>query len=183
MFLEDVGATGIAVTVAEFRAQQLRVDNKYPLGEIKLDKARCSLWASTKLHVWPEKYVLVSFPTSSLSQASTIVSRCLGTFAALVMERDEVSLTIPEHVWSTQSLKASAQDGPYRVVTFDLSLNLDVFGYFAPAAVALGNASVSIVPQSAYLKDHVVVHQKDLNTTVAVLQKLTKDCGLAAKSN
>lgn len=181
-FLQGVGAAGIAVTVAGSSAQELQIDNKYPIREIKLDKERCSLWASTSLHVWPEKYVLVSLPTSSLPQAAAIVARCMGTFAALVMERDEVSLTVPEEVWSTQTLKASAQDGPYRVVTFDLSVNLDVFGFFAPAAVALANAAVSIVPQSAYLKDHVAVHEKDLNTTVTVLKKLIEDCRSAMKA-
>ena len=68
------------------------------------------------------------------------------------------------------------------MVTFDLSVNLDVFGCFAPAAVALANAAVSIVPQSAYLKDHVVVHEKDLNTTVTVLKKLIEDCRSATKA-
>jgi hypothetical protein len=111
------------------------------------------------------------------------VSRCAGTFTALVMERDEVSLTVPEQIWSTQPLKASAQDGPYKVVTCDLSVNLDVFGYIAPAAVSLANAGVSIVPQAAYLKEHIVVHEKDLNTTVAVLNKLIEDCRSAAKAN
>ncbi len=180
-FLEGVGATGIAVTVAGSSAQQQQIDDKYPLREIRLDRERCFLWASTSLHIWPEKYLLVSLPTSSLPQAANIVSRCAETFAALVMERDEVSLTVPEQVWRTQQLKASAQDGPYRVVTLDLSLNLDVFGYFAPAAVALANAGISIVPQSAYLKDHVVVHEKDLKTTVTVLEKLIEDCRSAAK--
>ncbi len=182
-FLKGVGATAIAVTAAESKALGPGADNKYPVGEIKLDKARCSLWASTTLHVWPERYLLVSFPTSSLSQASSIVASCTGTFAALVMERDEVSLTVPEQVWSRQSLKASAHDGPYRAITFDLSISLDVFGYFAPAAVALANAGVSIVPQSAYLKDHVLVHEKDLNTSVAALQKLIEACSLATKSH
>jgi len=97
-FLEGVGATGIAVTIAGSSAQELQINKKYPIREIKLDKERCSLWASTSLHVWPEKYLLVSLPTSSLPQAADIVSRCEGTFAALVMERDEVSLTVPEQV-------------------------------------------------------------------------------------
>ena len=53
----------------------------------------------------PEKYLLVSLPTSSLSQAAAIVSRCAGTFAALVMERDEVSLTVPEQSLADSSVE------------------------------------------------------------------------------
>jgi hypothetical protein len=69
------------------------------------------MWANTKLLVWPEKYVIVSLPTSSLAAAVAIIAKNSGTFAALVLERDEVSLCLPEPVWSAHSIKANAQDG------------------------------------------------------------------------
>jgi len=155
--------------------------NGYPKTEIRMDERICSIWARTKLLVWPEKYVIVSLPTASLSQAANIVARSTGTFAALVLERDEVSITLPETVWSAHAVKANAQDGPYRAVTFDLSLDLDVFGYFAQAAVRLANAKISIVPESAFLKDHVLIHERDLEQTVAILGRLIEDCRATSK--
>src|SRR5438034_8747589 len=74
-----------------------------------------------------KKYVLVSLPTSSLSEAANIVGRSAGAFAALILERDEVSLTLPEHVWSAHAVKANAQDGPYRAVSFNVDVDLEVF--------------------------------------------------------
>jgi hypothetical protein len=177
-FMQTIGATGVAAVFTRADAQ-LSPEGKYPVAELRMDERNCSIWARTALHVWPEKYVLVSLPTSSLPQAASIVALSAGTFAALVLERDEVSLTLPEHVWSAHAVKATAQDGPYRAVTFDLSLDLEVFGYFAPAAVRLANERISIVPQSAYLKDHVLVHEKDLEKTVAILQKLIEECKTA----
>jgi hypothetical protein len=121
------------------------------------------------------------FAHPSLMRAANIVAFSTRTFAALVLERDEVSLTLPEEVWKAHALKANSQDGPYRAVTFDLSLDLEVFGCFAPAAVRLANAGVSIVPQSAYLKDHLLVHEKDLDQTVSILEELIKDCQIAVQ--
>jgi len=86
----------------------------FPTAEIKMNERTCSLWARASMRVWPEKSVLVSLPTSSLSEAANIVGRTGGAFAALLLERDEVSLTLPEHVWSAHAIKANAQDGPYR---------------------------------------------------------------------
>ena len=180
-FLQTVSGATIATAIGTSETQRQSSEGKYPIEEIRMDESRCSLWARTSLHVWPEKYLLVSLPTALLSRASSVVARCSGTFAALVLERDEVSLTVPEKVWNIEPLKASAQDGPYRAITFDLSLDLDVFGYFAPAAVSLANARVSIVPQSAYLKDHVLVHEKDLETTLSVLGNLIEKCRAATK--
>jgi len=182
--LMKVGGTGICAHflntgIAGLSFAQVAQHSGFPTAEITMSDRTCGAWARTALHVWPEKYVLVSLPTSSLTQAANIVAFSTRTFAALVLERDEVSLTLPEEVWKAHALKANSQDGPYRAVTFDLSLDLDVFGYFAPAAVRLANAGVSIVPQSAYLKDHLLVHEKDLDQTVSTLEKLIKDCQIA----
>jgi hypothetical protein len=67
-------------------------------------------------------------------------------------------------------------------VTFDVNVDLGVFGYFAPAAVRLANADISIVPESAFLKDHVLVHERDLERTVATVGKLIEDCKTALKA-
>jgi len=170
---------GIAGLHADAQVSQV---NRYPTAEVTMNERTCSIWARTALRVWPEKYVLISLPPSLLAQAASIVAQSAGTFAALVLERDEVSLTLPEHAWSTHALKATAQDGPYRAVTFDVNVDLGVFGYFAPAAVRLANADISIVPESAFLKDHVLVHERDLERTVATLGKLIEDCRTALKA-
>jgi hypothetical protein len=169
-------ATGVLAQSLHGESALAQTAHRFPTAEITMSERTCSAWAHTTLHVWPEKYLLVSLPTSAVPEAAKIVALSTGTFAALVLERDEVSLTLPESVWSAHAMKASAQDGPYRAVSFDLNLGLEVFGYFAPAAVRLANEGISIVPQSAYLKDHVLVHDKDLDKTVATLENLIKDC-------
>jgi hypothetical protein len=132
------------------------------------------LWARTRLHVWPDRYVLVSLPVELGVKAAASAARARPAFAAAVLERDEVSLTVPEQTWRSDPLRerARAERGPFRVLTFDLDLDLDVSGYLAPAAVALAEAAVPIVPQCAYLKDHLLVPAEQLDTALAALDAL-----------
>jgi hypothetical protein len=140
------------------------------------------LWARTRLRVWPEAYRLVSLPPSALPQAAALVARAGGSFVALVLERDEVSLTLPETLWQASALRGVARGdaGPYRAITFDLDLDLSVSGYLAPAAARLGEAGVSIVPQCAFLKDHLLVRETHLARAVEVLEALIAESGVAA---
>jgi hypothetical protein len=137
------------------------------------DRAR-AVWARTRLKVWPEPYALVSLPPDLLGEAAALLARTAGTFAALVLERDEVSLTLPQSLWQGAGLrtKAAREDGPYRAITLDADVDLDVCGYLAPAAVGLAEAGVSIVPQCAYRKDHLLVKEAGLEAAVRLLEEL-----------
>jgi hypothetical protein len=121
--------------------------------------------------VWPERYWLVSLPKTALAEAAALAGEA-RSFAALVSERDEVSLTIDEEAWRASPLRgrAGAEAGPYRAITFDVDIDLGVIGYLAPAAARLAEAGVSIVPQCAFRKDHLLVREADLEQAVRVLQ-------------
>jgi hypothetical protein len=137
------------------------------------DRAR-ELWAKTQIRVWPESVVLVSLPVERAAEAASLAGRASPGFVALMVERDEVSLTVPETLWRSEPLRhdASAEAGPFRVITFDLDLDLEVCGYLAPAAVALASAGVPIVPQCAYRTDHLLVASEKLDAAVAALDAL-----------
>lgn len=135
-------------------------------------------WAKTTLHVWPERYWLASLPSALLADAAGLVAQSSGTFAALVLERDEVSLTLEQGVWEASGLRARAreQQGPCRAITLDVNVDLDISGYLAPAAARLAEAGISIVPQCAYLKDHILVHEKHLDKAVRLLEEFMRSC-------
>jgi hypothetical protein len=136
-----------------------------------------AVWARTSLRVWPGALVLASLPPSALAEAADLVGRAAG-FAALVLERDEVSLTVEEESWRASPLRAlaSAEAGPYRAITLEAELELGMVGYLAPAAGLLAEAGVSIVPQCAYLKDHLLVRDADLETARRVLEGFIAEC-------
>lgn len=145
-----------------------------------VNAAARALWARTRLHVWPESVQLVSLPLSLLDQAAALLAQA-RPFAALVIERDEVSLTVATHTWRASPLapQARAQSGPWRAITFDLDLELGVCGYLAPAARRLALAGISIVPQCAFLKDHLLVCEADLERAQATLRAFVHACGRA----
>ncbi|HWX24445.1 MAG TPA: ACT domain-containing protein [Vicinamibacteria bacterium] len=137
-----------------------------------------SLWARTTLHVWPERYRLVSLSTSHLAEAAALLSRGTGAFGTLILERDEVSLTLREDLWEASSLReaARAAQGPYRAITFALDLDLGVCGYLAPVAERLAGASISIVPQCGFLKDHILVREEQLSLAVETIEEWIQAC-------
>ena len=67
--------------------------------------------------------------------------------------------------------------GPYRVLTFDLELELDVIGYMAPALERLAAAGVSIVPQCGFRTDHLLVLEQDLDAAIGALEALIRESG------
>lgn len=136
------------------------------------------LWSATRLLLWPEEYRLISLAHAQLSLAAHAVARAAPSFAALVLERDEVSLALPERVWqrfSAQFAHATI-DGPYRVITFDLNIELSVSGYLLPAAERLAEAGISIVPQCAFMKDHLLIKAEDAARAMNRLQELIDQC-------
>jgi len=139
------------------------------------DRAR-SLWARTRVRVWPDRYVLASLAPSLTGAAMALLGQQPAPgFTAVVLERDEVSVTLPEVVWASSQLPRRAEAGPFRVVTLDLDLDLDVCGFLAPAAAALAAAGIPIVPQCAFLKDHLLVPEAHLEAAVRVLEGLSAE--------
>ena len=136
------------------------------------------LWRATRLQLWPEKYWLLSLAHAELHEAAKAVSASTQYFAALVLERDEISLTLCENIWKqhVDHITCTAQAGPYRVITFDLNIELSVSGYLLPAAARLAEAGISIVPQCAFLKDHLLIKAEDAARAMRVLQQLIAEC-------
>ena len=132
------------------------------------------LWARARLRVWPERYLLVSVAPDVAVDAAWFPP---GGFGAAVRERDELSLTVRQDLWQASPMpsQAHAVDGPYRVLSLDVDVDLGVTGFLAPLAVRLAEAGVSIVPQCAYLKDHLLVREAHLAVATAVIEGLIRD--------
>lgn len=140
------------------------------------DRAR-EAWARTRVHVWPGEYVLASVPVARMAEASALAAEAGGgTFTALVRERDEVALTVPETLAARLRPLGAAVDGPYRVLTLDVTLPLDLVGFLAPAAERLAAARVPIVPQCGFRTDHLLVRAGDLQDALRVLDEWVRAC-------
>lgn len=141
-----------------------------------------SLWARTRIRRWPERLVLVSLPHGSIEEATRLVAESVQrgeaeSFAAIVVEADEVSLTIDELMWheASERIVHHAVAGPYAAITLVLDINLGVCGYLLPAARRLAEAGISIVPQCAYRKDHLLIREEHADRAVAILERLVAE--------
>jgi hypothetical protein len=137
-------------------------------------------WAATRLHVWPDEYLLVSVPRERAAEAAGVVGAVTG-FAALVVERDEVSLSLPRPAWAVAAPRfpEARVEGPFTALTLDIDIELGVCGYLAPAAERLAEAGVSIVPQCAFLKDHLLVPATQAGLARQVLEGLIAEAARA----
>lgn len=142
-----------------------------------MNRRVAELWSRTGLHLWPDEVMLASFEVADLPRVLDAAGPALGAFAAVVVERDEVSLTIARHVWPSveRAIAPRAVAGPLRAITLDIALDLDVCGYLLPAAERLAAAGVSIVPQCAFQKDHLLVDASRADDAMAVLEALVRD--------
>jgi hypothetical protein len=141
------------------------------------DRAR-DAWALTRVHVWPEEYAFASLPCGRMAEAVALLADApAGTFVALVRERDEIGLTVPKALRARAEALCTQAAGPYRVLTFDVALPLDLVGFLAPAAARLAEAGVSIVPQCGFRTDHLLVRAQDLAAALRVLESFVRECG------
>jgi uncharacterized protein len=140
------------------------------------------LWGRTTVRIWPGTYRLVSLPPDASEFAFSLISKSEGGFAAVVRERDEISVTVEDSIW--RSLEASAPpaqvSGPLAAMTFDLDVELSVCGYLAPAAERLAEAGISIVPQCAFRKDHLLVPAEKARQAAGLLEALARECATTA---
>ena len=104
--------------------------------------------------------------------ACSWIARHPARFHALVLERDEVSLTVDEALWNASPLEETHErEGPLRAISLDAPFTFDVTGYIALAALELEKASVSIIPQCAYGKDHLLVPASKLDQALTALER------------
>lgn len=139
------------------------------------ERAR-GVWAATRVHAWPGEHLLVSLPRARAGEAAGLVGAAPG-FAALVLERDEASLSLPRAAWEAAAPRfpEARVAGPFAALTLDIDVDLDVCGYLAPAAERLAAAGVSIVPQCAFRKDHLLVPAAQAGLARQVLEELVDE--------
>ena len=75
-----------------------------------------------------------------------------------------------------ESLKENFKDykveGPYRLFTFDIVLDLSIVGFLSVVSTALAESGVSVYAISTYLKDHILVKKRDAARALSVLNGL-----------
>jgi hypothetical protein len=127
------------------------------------------LFSKTKVHCSKDRYVVVSLRKGA--DLNPILKR-LKPFSSITYEKDEISLVLSQSLWSKclSSRRGAKVAGPYRLITFDIVIDLDVYGYLAKIFKLLADSKVSIVPASTYLRDYILVREADCRRTLSTIK-------------
>jgi hypothetical protein len=113
------------------------------------------------------EYQLIHLPLSALTTGANLLAEIALPFCALIADKDEVTLLLPRAAWEKAASRFPdhrVADFPYRLITFDLSLNLDLIGFMALVSAILAEARVSILALSAFERDHIFVPAAHFST-------------------
>lgn len=135
------------------------------------------VFASTKIHLHPDEFILVSLPLSEKGRVLEAF-KSLEPFSSVTVDHAEVSLILRTSDWTTiESLfEFSEAEGSYRAITFDIVLDLSLVGFLSIVSAVLAEEGISIYALSTYLRDHILVKSSQTDDAVQVLNELIQRC-------
>jgi hypothetical protein len=115
--------------------------------------AQAALYSDNRL------YTLVHLPAPAITAAAGVLAEIGEAFSALVVDKDEVSLVLPQDAWEEFAHRLpDCRTAPgYRLITFDLTLDMALVGFMALGARVLADAGLSLMAFSAFERDHILV--------------------------
>ena len=136
------------------------------------------LLGKTKLVVLPEDYFLVRLPVETKPIPVEWQRPAATQFGALIREPHEITLIVGRRKWLRMQNIFDDFDvsEPMKVITFDIKLSLNVYGYIAAISQVLAEAKISVVPMSSFSRDHILVSKKDLPRSVRLLRHFLQEC-------
>ncbi len=120
-------------------------------------------------------YKLVRLPANGITIAAGVMAEASVPFTALVVDKDEVTLMLPDDVcqaFATRLRLATMSEVNYRLITFDVVLEPDLVGFIARISKSLAEASIPVLTFAAYSRDHIFVPASDFDRAVANLRQM-----------
>jgi hypothetical protein len=131
----------------------------------------------TTLYTDDVEYVIVKLPSNAATVAASILAEISEPFLSIIVDKDEVTLILP--VDGLEEFEKRLRDPiiatqRYRLITFDIVLNLETIGFMAEISRALAHAEVSIIPLAAFSRDHILVTVQHYDAAIQALHNLIK---------
>ena len=132
--------------------------------------------AKTMVKEHPDDFSIVYIDPQQDEKARTLL-RDLRHFSSITYTSEEVSVVLRSGDWVDLrgNFPGYKEEGPYRLLTFDIVLDLSIVGFLSVVSTALADAGVSIYALSTYLKDHILVKKRDAPLAVSVLKGLISE--------
>lgn len=133
------------------------------------------VFASTVVKAHPDDYTVASIGPGDAEEARRRLSR-LQPFSSVTYDHNEVSVVLRSSEWESleQHFSGAMVEGPYRLITFDIVLDLSLVGFLSVVSGLLAENGVSIYALSTYLRDHILVKKEDAPRAVELLNGLVE---------
>jgi len=121
------------------------------------------------------EYAFIQLPSPAITAAAGVLAEIGQPFAALVVDKDEVSLVIAKDHFDdfARRMPGHAQNAVlYRLITIDVVLEPDLVGFMAHVSAALAKAGITLMPFAAFSRDHLLVPSEKFDAAMQVLETL-----------
>ncbi|MDW8172582.1 MAG: ACT domain-containing protein [Anaerolineae bacterium] len=121
------------------------------------------------------RYRILHLPANAITVAAAIVAEIGEPFAALLVDKDEVTLVLSEDdypEYERRLLGRRSSDSLYRLITIDLIFDLNFVGFLAYVSAALAQAGIPVMAYSSFQRDHLLVAENHFDQAMQVLQTL-----------
>ena len=141
-----------------------------------INKKIQKILAETEISVHEDMYTIVSIRWDNEDKARDLV-KTLSPFSSLTFDPSEISLVAKDREWKRfkGGFERYEEEGPYRLITFDIVLDLAIVGFMAVVSAKLANLGISIFALSTYMKDHILVKDSDSELAVTALRELIEE--------
>jgi hypothetical protein len=129
----------------------------------------------SKLYTDGKPYTLLRLHARAITVGASVVAELAEPFSSLIVDKDEVTLVIPAdsvEAFETRLRDYQIAETQYRLITFDIELDMSLVGFMAHISQALAEAGVTILPYAAYTRDHLLVPADQFNKAWSTLEKL-----------
>ena len=131
------------------------------------------LLSRTEIQLDTEEYIIVSLRLEQEKKARESLNS-LASFSSITYDYKEVSIVAKNTEWNKvkKNFTDYEKTGPYKLITFNIVLDLSIVGFMATVSKKLADAGISIYAISTYLRDHILVQSEDAENAVRVLENL-----------
>jgi len=140
---------------------------------MEIEEGVKEILSRTEIQLDTEEYVIVSLSLDQEEKARQILNGLLP-FSSITYDYKEVSIVAKSSEWNRVSKKFYTYEiaGPYKLITFNIVLDLSIVGFMALISKKLADAGVSIYAISTYFRDHILVKSEDAENAIRVLENM-----------
>lgn len=144
-----------------------------------MNKEILDLLKKTKVEIAPETYSLISLREAEfqkLLENPELSPRMTAPFM-IFKDKFEITLLLDETDFAgvRNNLENAKVETGFRLLTFEIVLDFNVFGFLAEIARILAEAEIPIVALSAFSRDHILIKQENLAKALKVLGEYVEE--------